>query len=238
MKNYLFLLVLGGLLAGCHGTKKITETPTPAPVLATANDTLAYALGYDVGKSIQSMNLGIPEASVILGIHEAMSDSSARLSDEAVQEQIMLLQTRLRDAQMAKQKAEADALIAVEKAFLDENAKKEGVITTASGLQYKILREGEGASPKATDIVKVDYEGRLLDGTIFDSSYDRGEPIEFALNQVIPGWTEGVQLMKPGAKFELYLPSKLAYGDRGAPPTIGPGATLVFIVELLSFTSK
>ena len=119
-------------------------------------------------------------------------------------------------------------------AFLKENAKKEGVKTTASGLQYKVLKEGEGKSPKATDTVKVHYKGTLIDGTEFDSSYKRGEPIEFPLNGVIPGWTEGVQLMKEGAKYQFTIPSKIGYGERGTPGgPIPPNATLIFEVELI-----
>jgi len=118
--------------------------------------------------------------------------------------------------------------------FLQENAKKEGVHITPSGLQYKVLTEGTGRSPKATNTVKVQYRGTLLDGTEFDSSYKRNQPIEFALNQVIPGWTEGVQLMKEGGKYEFYIPSKLAYGRRGAGGVIGPDETLIFQVELLN----
>ena len=119
-------------------------------------------------------------------------------------------------------------------AFLKENAKKDGVKATASGLQYKVLKEGEGKSPKATDTVKVNYEGKLIDGKVFDSSYKRGEPIEFPLNGVIPGWTEGVQLMKEGATYEFTIPYKLAYGERGTPGgPIPPNATLIFKVELI-----
>lgn len=117
--------------------------------------------------------------------------------------------------------------------FLKENAKKEGVKTTASGLQYKVLREGSGKQPKATDTVEVNYEGKLINGTVFDSSYKRGESISFPLNQVIPGWTEGVQLMKEGAKYQFYIPSTLAYGKRGAGGAIGPDETLIFDVELI-----
>lgn len=118
--------------------------------------------------------------------------------------------------------------------YLAENAKKDGVKTTASGLQYTVIREGSGKSPKATDEVVVNYRGTLLNGTEFDSSYKRNEPISFRLNQVIPGWTEGVQLMKEGAKYQFVIPSKLAYGSRGTPGgPIGPDETLIFEVELL-----
>ena len=117
--------------------------------------------------------------------------------------------------------------------FLKENAEKQGVKTTPSGLQYKVLSEGSGKSPKATDVVVVNYRGTLINGKEFDSSYKAGQPIEFPLNRVIPGWTEGVQLMKEGAKFEFFIPSNLAYGPRGAGGVIGPDETLIFDVELL-----
>lgn len=135
-----------------------------------------------------------------------------------------LLPSFMTQAQSAKERGEA---------FLRDNATKEGVQSTPSGLQYKIITEGEGTAPVATDIVEVHYRGTLLDGTEFDSSYKRGEPISFPLNGVIPGWTEGLQLIKPGGKIELYIPSELAYGSRGAGGAIGPDETLIFEVELL-----
>jgi FKBP-type peptidyl-prolyl cis-trans isomerase len=127
----------------------------------------------------------------------------------------------------------SDIALAKGEKFLQDNAAKEGVITTASGLQYKVITEGTGKSPKATDTVLVHYAGTLINGTEFDSSYKRKEPIEFPLNRVIPGWTEGVQLMKEGAKYRFFIPSKLAYGPRGAGRDIGPNEALIFEVELL-----
>ncbi|WP_009959498.1 MULTISPECIES: FKBP-type peptidyl-prolyl cis-trans isomerase [Verrucomicrobium] len=127
----------------------------------------------------------------------------------------------------------SDIALAKGEKFLEDNAKKEGVTTTASGLQYKVLTPGTGKSPKATDTVLVHYRGTLISGTEFDSSYKRKEPISFPLNRVIAGWTEGVQLMQEGAKFEFYIPSKLAYGSRGAGRDIGPNEALIFEVELL-----
>lgn len=127
----------------------------------------------------------------------------------------------------------SDIALAKGEKFLQDNAAKEGVTTTASGLQYKVITEGTGKSPKATDTVLVHYAGTLINGTEFDSSYKRKEPIEFPLNRVIPGWTEGVQLMKEGAKYRFFIPSKLAYGPRGAGRDIGPNEALIFEVELL-----
>ena len=131
------------------------------------------------------------------------------------------------------QKAQEDKMKNDGIKFLADNAKKKDVKTTASGLQYKVVTPGTGKSPKATDVVEVNYEGKLIDGTVFDSSYERGEPIEFPLNQVIPGWTEGLQLMKEGGKYEFYIPSELAYGELGNQG-IAPNSTLIFTVELLA----
>ena len=142
-------------------------------------------------------------------------------------------QTQLREKQQEEQAAVAAEKKEAEQAYLAENAKKEGVQTTESGLQYKVIEEGSGESPAETDQVQVNYEGKLLDGTVFDSSYERQKPATFGVNQVISGWTEGLQLMKEGAKYEFYIPADLAYGQRGSGPKIGPGETLIFTVELL-----
>jgi FKBP-type peptidyl-prolyl cis-trans isomerase len=142
------------------------------------------------------------------------------------------LQQRVAAAQQQQKKETADKNLAAGKAFLDENGKKEGVVTLPSGLQYKITTEGKGANPKATDTVTVHYRGTLIDGTEFDSSITRGQPAKFKLDQVVKGWTEGLQLLKPGSKAQLFIPPNLAYGERGAGP-IGPNSTLIFDVELI-----
>ena len=187
---------------------------------------------YAVGVAIGSNYIGTKwdEAAFAKGFTHMASNQPLLMSMEEIQQQLEMFQngTNSEDAEIIKANKEAG------KAFLAENKKKEGVKETASGLQYKVIREGNGKRPKATDPVTVHYEGRLLDGTVFDSSRERGDnPISFALNQVIAGWTEGVQLMQEGAIYEFYIPSHLAYGDRGAGSQIKGGATLVFEVELI-----
>ena len=190
-------------------------------------DKISYALGLGIGQQIKSMNI---ENFSIEDFTKSISDviegkETAFSSREA---QMMLQEYFTR-----KQKEEAQAHSAEGKAYLDANAKRQGVVVTKSGLQYEVLQEGKGKSPKATDTVRCHYEGRLLDGTVFDSSYKRGEPADFGLNQVIPGWTEGVQLMKEGAKFRFTIPYLLAYGEQGAGASIPPFSTLIFDVELI-----
>jgi FKBP-type peptidyl-prolyl cis-trans isomerase FkpA len=155
-----------------------------------------------------------------------MSGGTPKFTPEQMREIVTAYQQKLRDSSVSANSAESDK-------FLADNAKKEGVKTSPTGLQWKVLREGKGAHPKATDTVTVHYKGTLLNGTAFDSSYG-GAPVSFPLNRVISGWTEGVQLMSPGAKYQFWLPSKLAYGENGSPPAIGPNQTLVFEVELVS----
>lgn len=190
-------------------------------------DKISYALGLGIGQQIKSMNIenfSIEDfarsiADVMEGKETAFSSREAQLM--------------LQDYFTKKQKEEAQAHIAEGKAYLDANAKKPGVNVTKSGLQYEVLQEGTGKSPKATDTVRCHYEGRLLDGTVFDSSYKRSQPADFGLGQVIPGWTEGVQLMKEGAKYRFTIPYLLAYGEQGAGASIPPFSTLVFDVELI-----
>lgn len=190
-------------------------------------DKISYALGLGIGHQLKSM--GIENFSVedfSRSIEDVMSGRElAMTSTEA--------QKMLNEYFQKKEKEQSQKAIAEGKVYLEENAKRSGVTQTKSGLQYEVLAEGNGKSPKATDKVRCHYEGHLLDGTVFDSSYKRGEPADFGLNQVIPGWTEGVQLMKEGAKYRFHIPYLLAYGERGAGAQIPPYSTLVFDVELI-----
>lgn len=170
------------------------------------------------------------------GLKEASAGTESQIADADAQAVMMKFQQEVQAKQQAAAAAAAAENAAAGKAFLDENGKREGVTTTESGLQYEVLTAAEGDKPAAADTVKVHYHGTLTDGTVFDSSVDRGQPIDFPLNGVIKGWTEGVQLMSVGSKFKFTIPSDLAYGERGSPPKIGPGATLVFEVELLEIT--
>ena len=202
--------------------------------LETRMDSISYAIGINLGRSMRQLDgVDLNREIIFQGLEDAFADKESPLSEQQVQQLLIALQQEMQAAQMQAQRAKAAEAIEKGQAFLTENKTKEGVMETETGLQYKILREGTGAMPAATNTVKVNYEGRLLDGKVFDSSYERGEPIEFPLNRVISGWTEGLQLMKEGAKFQFYIPSNLAYGDRGSPPNIGPGETLIFDVELL-----
>jgi FKBP-type peptidyl-prolyl cis-trans isomerase FklB len=224
--------------------------PAGAPATAPAGtiklgqqggDVASYAIGMNVGQSMKSDGLEIDVDSFVQGLRDALQAAKPRYTEEQLQAALQTLQRDLQAKQQQRQQAAQQRMQAAgEKnrregqAFLAKNKTAAGVKTTVSGLQYQVLRAGKGASPKATDTVKVHYEGTLLDGTVFDSSIKRKEPIEFPVNGVIAGWTEALQLMKPSDKWKLFIPSDLAYGAQGAPGgTIGPNATLVFEVELL-----
>jgi FKBP-type peptidyl-prolyl cis-trans isomerase FklB len=203
------------------------------PSLKDQKDKASYSIGYDIGSTFKKQNVEINPDSLMAGIKDALSGKEA-MSKEDRDKTLATFQKELQEKQAATTKAAAEKNAAEGEKFLAENKKKEGVKTTASGLQYKVLKEGTGESPKATDSVVTNYKGTLLDGTEFDSSYKRNEPATFPVNRVIPGWTEALQLMKPGSKYQLFIPSKLAYGERGAGKDIGPNSTLIFEVELLS----
>ena len=201
--------------------------------LTTDIQKLSYALGLDIGSYFKTLGQDLD----LEVLRQGMVDSYMGNKPLLTQEETAKIQQQFAQKQQEKQiKDTLEMITKNNKAaedFLKENGTAEGVITTESGLQYKVITQGEGPKPKAEDVVKVHYKGTLLDGTEFDSSYTRNEPAVFPLNQVIPGWTEAVQLMNVGSKFQLFLPPNLAYGDRGAPPVIEPGSMLIFDVELL-----
>lgn len=197
-------------------------------------DKVSYALGIGIGRQLSQMgaaDLNIDDFA------QAIKDVIAgdlKLGEAEAQQIVQEFFAKQEEKQKAEAAEKGKAAKQDGEKFLAENGKKEGVITTASGLQYQVLREGNGQSPKATDTVECHYEGTLIDGTKFDSSYDRGQTATFPLNQVIAGWTEGLQLMKEGGKYRFFIPYELGYGERGAGASIPPFSTLVFDVELVS----
>lgn len=201
--------------------------------LKTEKDRLSYAIGMDIGNNLQRQNIDLNPEIVAQGIWDSLSGGKTLMTDQEYRDTIAAFKNEIAQQQMAKMKEESEKNKTEGERFLAENKKKEGVVTLPSGLQYKIIKEGAGKSPKETDTVTVNYKGALIDGTEFDSSYRRGQPASFPVKGVIKGWTEALQLMKEGAKWELYIPSNLAYGERGAGRSIGPNETLVFDVELI-----
>ncbi|HKI01602.1 MAG TPA: FKBP-type peptidyl-prolyl cis-trans isomerase [Thermoanaerobaculia bacterium] len=240
------LLVAAAVAAGAQQSgQKPAEKPAMQPTQTTAQpsaagkpesllDRASYIIGLNLGKSLKTNEIQANTDLVVKGLRDGLSGAQALLTDEEMQTAMQSFQQQVAQQQEAKQKVVGEKNKTEGEAFLAKNKARKEVKTTASGLQYEVLTEGTGAAPKATDTVTVNYKGTLMDGTTFDSSYDRGQPATFVLNQVIPGWTEGVQLMKVGSKYKFYIPSALGYGERGAGGTIGPNAPLVFEVELVS----
>lgn len=220
------ILAMSALLAG-------SAFAEDKPDLKDPKQRISYAIGTDIGSGMKRQDLDIDPKALAAGLADAFSGKPA-LTDEEIKQTLNNFRTQMTAKLEAKQKNEGAANIKKGEDFLAANAKKESVKTTASGLQYKAIKSGTGKTPKASDTVKVHYHGTLVDGTVFDSSVDRGEPISFPVGGVIPGWTEALQLMKEGDKWQIVLPSKIAYGEQGAGPKIGPNSVLVFEVELLA----
>jgi len=224
--------------------QKSSPSPTPAAVdqpigpLKDQKDKVSYAIGLDIGGTLKRQAIDVNEGLLSNGIKDGLSGAKALMTDEQVKQVMSTFQKDMMAKQVAARKASGEKNKEEGQKFLEENKKKEGWKTTASGLQYKVVKEGSGTSPKETDTVKVNYRGTLLDGTEFDSSYKRGQAATFPVNRVIKGWTEALQLMKPGSKYELVIPADLAYGERGAGAEIGSNATLRFDVELLEIEAN
>ncbi|MBL4586617.1 MAG: FKBP-type peptidyl-prolyl cis-trans isomerase [Flavobacteriales bacterium] len=234
MKNTLLLLTVAALLGSCNA-----QTDKKEVSLLTFNDSVSYALGSSIGVNLmgdfksQGIDSSFSSDLVIAGISDAIYGDSAKVSDK---ESRKLVETFFND--LNKQRLQKN--LAVGEVFLKDNGSKAGVITTESGLQYIVLKEGEGDSPTTADQVRVHYTGKLLNGKVFDSSVERNEPVVFFVRAVIPGWTEALQLMKPGAEYKLFIPSALAYGERGGPKGsgIGPNEVLIFDVKLIDIIKE
>lgn len=227
-----------GLIIAASTMSLSVFAATPITNKSPAKEQFSYSYGYLMGRNntdaLTDLNLDI----FYQGLQEGAQSKTARLTDEEMAKAINDYKKTLEAKQLVEFQKTGQLNTQAGAAFLADNSKKSGVITTKSGLQYQVLKEGNGQKPKATSRVKVNYEGRLLDGTVFDSSIARNHPVEFQLSQVIAGWTEGLQTMKEGGKTRFFIPANLAYGEVGAGDSIGPNSTLIFDIELLQVLPK
>lgn len=231
MKKTLLAIAITGLVTGCTTAQQEPE----APSLETTAEKVSYGMGLVMGERMTNDLPDLQMEQFLQGIEHghAGDDETRRLTDEEIREALMAYQQEMQGRQQQEMDEMARKNQEAGEAFLAENAEREGVHTTDSGLQYEVIEEGTGASPTAEDQVKVHYTGELISGEVFDSSRERGEPVTFGVSQVIPGWTEGLQLMSEGGRYKLYIPADLAYGA-GGNRAIGPNETLIFDVELLA----
>lgn len=232
MKTPIKTILCTTLLAFTLGCQK-ADQPPETKALQTDKEKISYAIGVNMAQSISDIKDEIDLSILQKGMTDKAQGNTLLVSDEEAQTLLQSFSQKLMAKEQEKLAAASQKNLSAGKAFLEGNKTKEGVKTTESGLQYKVLKEGEGKSPVASDKVRVHYEGTKLDGTVFDSSYKRGEPAIFPADQVIKGWTEGLQLMKVGGKYRLFIPADLAYGAQGAGQAIGPNEVLQFDVELL-----
>lgn len=231
------LIGIGFIGMSVHGWAE----SAPKTALVSETDKVSYTIGADIGQSLKSQDVTVNPALISKGLNDAYQGKPLQMSPEDMKATIMNLQKKVVEKQQAKMKKLAEQNAKAGTQFLAKNKSAAGVKTLPSGLQYKVLTAGTGSIPSEDSLVKVDYEGKLLDGQVFDSTYSRGEPVEFKVNQVIPGWQEALQKMQQGATWELYVPAKLAYGERGfmnpSGTSIEPNSTLVFKVHLISVNS-
>ena len=230
--NYAMLAVAAVLLTACNQPAQEAEVAEQPVVLETAEQRLSYGLAYNLGQRFKSDGVPVDVAAFVAGVQDALNGSPGLMSQEEMMTELQSYQQASNQQREAEMQQLAITNAEQGMAFLAENAQTEGVAVLESGLQYRELQAGSGASPSATDTVEVHYRGTLIDGTEFDSSYSRGETVKFAVNQVIPGWTEALQLMSVGSKWQLFIPAELANGVSGGGP-IGPNSTLIFDVELV-----
>jgi FKBP-type peptidyl-prolyl cis-trans isomerase FklB len=207
-------------------------------VLKTEKDKISYIIGVDIGKKLKIQPIELNPDFIARGVKDSLTDGKLLMTEQELKDSMSAFQKEFAQKQMALTKEAGEKNKREGEAFLAENMEKEGVVTTSSGLQYKVIREGTGKTPILTDTVSVHYLGVLVDDTEFDSSYRRGQPATFKVNGVISGWTEALQLMKEGAKWQLFIPANLAYGERNTGGKIGPNSTLIFEVELISVEEK
>jgi len=226
--KFLWSMLLGVvLLASQAGAEEKKAFQTP-------KEKQSYSIGADIGNKLKSQSIDVDPDAFAQGLKDAISGNKLLMTEQEIKESLSSLQKEMMEKQAERTKQLSEKNKKEGDAFLAENKKKEGVKTLPSGLQYKVITEGTGKTPKAEDTVITNYRGTLIDGTEFDSSYKRGQPATFPVKGVIPGWTEALQLMKEGSKWELFIPASLAYGERGAGNLIGPYTTLIFEIELIS----
>jgi FKBP-type peptidyl-prolyl cis-trans isomerase len=236
------IMLLGNVLAQQTPAAATQQAPAAegqnAPTLTTQKDKVSYALGMNLGVNLHKQSVEVDPKILLQGLEDGMAGGKTQLSEEQARATLTELQSDLRKKQQEKMQQAGESNKKEGDAFLAANKGKEGVVTLPSGLQYKVLTAGTGPKPTASDSVVCNYRGTLIDGTEFDSSYKRGQPTTFPVGGVIKGWTEALQLMPVGSKWQLFVPSELAYGAQGAGANIGPNSTLIFEVELLSIQAK
>ena len=242
MKHTLTTITLILLFAGyalCAGQPQTAPKAQTAPSSnMTEKQKTSYSIGINIGMNLFEQQVDVDSTSLLKGIQDGLANAKPALSEAEIRAALMALQKQIVDRQETQKKALAEKNKAEADKFFAENKTKPGVVTLASGLQYKIITTGKGPKPAATDTIKANYKGTFLDGKQFDSSYDRGEPASFQVNGVIPGWTEALQLMPVGSKWQLFVPPSLAYGENGFQNAIPPNSALMFEVELLSIEPK